>query len=488
MNLEVLLQSPSNQLVPWPGGLASVKQLSWALHGGPENALIELNPAILLDEMAAYLGWKVIVRNRYQTPVWWGFIEEMEANQGGGNKRLSLQNLANRVAVNYLSQSPGAEFGLKSQSPWVEDLASQACFGVKESLLSLGSMGEEEALLHARKALSERAFPKPQIYPITGKDGACVLLRCSGWIKTLAWRHFSPGSSLFGNMPAQSGTASVGMEAACLRVAQSLKPAVSMQVSFVALRLRKVGNPNDNLQIQIQTDNAGAPSGTVLASAVVTAAALSAESYDWVRLALTTELALDPALTYWLVISRSGALSASQGFALGLDQGLNFKEGHSLKFNQPAALWERLNPEADLLFKVGGLRLTKDLMAEVFEACGQKLSGLSVEVTSSPQITCLDNQLEDGLAAMQRLLDLGDGLMNPLLATVDPEGRLRIAPLSPDLPVYHRGKGGNLQTNRGFPIEEGLSPVGSIFSQGFAQSLINRASLDTQTGEYQLEA
>src|SRR5665811_1714997 len=90
MNLEVLLQSPSNQLVPWPGGLASVKQLSWALHGGPENALIELNPAILLDEMAAYLGWKVIVRNRYQTPVWWGFIEEMEANQGGGKKRCLL--------------------------------------------------------------------------------------------------------------------------------------------------------------------------------------------------------------------------------------------------------------------------------------------------------------------------------------------------------------------------------------------------------------
>jgi hypothetical protein len=89
---------------------------------------------------------------------------------------------------------------------------------------------------------------------------------------------------------------------------------------------------------------------------------------------------------------------------------------------------------------------------------------------------------------MQRLLNLGDGLMNSLVATVDPEGRLRIAPLSPDLPVYHRGKGANLQTNRGFSIEEGLSPVGSIFSQGFAKSLINRANLNTQTGEYQLEA
>ena len=488
MNLEILLQSPSGQFVPWPGGQPAVKQMSWALHGGPEKALVELSPAVPLEEMVAYLGWKVLIRNRFQTPVWWGFIEAMETRQASMQKSLSLEKMANRVVVSYLSQAPGADFGLRAQSPWVEDLASQATFGVKETLLHLGSMGEEEALMHARKALTERAFPKPQIQPSTDKDSPGVLLRCSGCFKTLTWRHFSPGSSLFGNMPAQSGTSSVGMEAACLKLAQSFRPAVAMQVSFVALRLRKIGNPGDNLLVQIQSDSGSAPSGAILASASVSSAALSAESYEWLRLGLGTELSLDPALTYWLVVSRSGTLSASYGFALALDQGLNFRAGNLLKFNQPAALWEALNPEADLLFKVGGLRSTKVLMAEVFEACGQKLSGLSVAVSSSPQITCLDDQLEDGLAAMQRLLNLGDGLMNSLFAEVSPEGRLRIAPLSPDLPVYHRGRGGNLLTNRGFPIEEGLSPVGSVFTQGFAQSLIIRASLNLQTGEYQLEA
>ncbi len=488
MNLELLLQSPSGQTVPWPGGQAIVRQLSWALHGGSESALIELGQEVTLEEMAAYLGWKVLIRNRFKTPVWWGYIEAIETRQAGAQKGLSLGKMANRVAVNYLSQTPGADFGLRAQSPWVEDFASQATYGVKEALLRLGSMGEEEALLHAHKALAERAFPKPQIAPSSEKDSSGVLLYCSGYFKTLAWRHYSPGSSLFGNMPAQSGTSNVGMETSCLRLAQSFRPAVAMQVSFVALRLRKIGNPADNLLVQIQSDSAGAPSGTILASASVSPAALSAESYEWLRLSLGTELSLDPALTYWLVISRSGALSASYGFALALDQALNFRAGNLLKFNQPAALWERLNPEADLLFKVGGLRSTKALMAEVFEACGQKLSGLSVDVTSSPQITCLDNELEEGLAAMQRLLALGDGLMNALIANVSPEGRLRIAPLSPDLPAFHLGRGGKLLTNRGFLIEESLSPVGSIFTQGFAQSLINRASLNTQTGEYQLEA
>jgi hypothetical protein len=488
MNLEVLLESPSGQLLPWPGGKATVSELTWVLHGGPETALVQLGAAVSLEEMAAYLGWKVLISNRYQTPVWWGFVEEIEASQEGSLKRLSLQTLANRVGVIYQSQTPGGDFGLKAQSPWVEDLASQASFGVREDLLRLGSMGEEEAFLHARKALSERAFPKPQISPTTKINDSGVLLRCSGWFKTLAWRHYSPGSSLFGNMGVQSGTSSLGMEAACLRLAQSFKPAVAMQVSFVALRLRKIGNPSDNLLVQIQTDAAGAPSGTILTSTTLAPAALSAESYAWVRLALGTELSLDPTQTYWLVILRSGALSASQGFALALDQGLNFRGGNLLKFNQPTALWEKLSPEADVLFKVGGLRSTKVLMQEVFEACGQKLTGLSVEVTSSPQITCLDDQVEDGAAAMQRLLDLGDGLMNSLLATVDPEGRMRIGPLSADLPVYHRGRAGNLLTNRGFPIEEALSPVGSVFTQGFAQSLISHASFDALSGQYHLQA
>jgi hypothetical protein len=488
MNLEVLLESPSGQILPWPGGKARVSELTWVLHGGPESALVQLGAALSLEEMAAYLGWKLLICNRDQTPVWWGFIEEMEASQEGSWKRLSLKTMANRVGVSYQSQTPSADFGLMAQSPWVEDLASQASFGVKEDLLRLGSMGEEEALLHARKVLSMRAFPKTQISPTAKMHDSGVLLRCSGWFKTLAWRHYRPGSSLFGNMGGQAGTSTLGMEPACLRLAQSFKPAVAMQISFVALRLRKIGNPSDNLLVQIQTDAAGAPSGTILTSTTVTPAALSAESYTWVRLALGTELTLDPTQTYWLVILRSGGLSASQGFALALDQGLNFRGGNLLRFNQPAALWQMLSPEADLLFKVGGLRATKVLMQEVFEACGQKLTGLSVEVTSSPQITCLDDHLEDGAAAMQRLLGLGDGLMNSLFATVGPEGRLRIVPLSADLPVYHRGRAGNLLNNRGFPIEEALSPVGSVFTQGFAQSLISHASFDALSGQYQLLA
>ena len=488
MNLELLLISPSGQLVAWPGGQANARQLTWALHGGPETASVELAPELPLEEIASYLGWNVLIRNRFQTPVWWGYIEAMESKAEGMQKRFSLEALANRVAVSYLSQSPGAAFGLRAQSPWVEDPASQANFGTKESVLHLGSMGEEEVLLHARKALSIAAFPKLQVSPTEVKTDNTVLLRCSGLFKTLGWRHFSPGSSLFGNMSAQSGSSPLGMEASCLRLAQSFSPAVAMQVSFVALRLRKIGNPSDNVLVQIQADNAGAPSGSVLASASLSSAALSAESYEWVRLSLGTELSLDPALNYWLLISRSGALSASQGFALALDQGLNFRDGSLLKFNQPAALWEKLNPEADLLFKVGGLRSTKLLIAEVFEACGQKLSGLSVDVTSSPLITCLNDQMENGDVAMQRLLALGDGLMNSLFAEVSPEGRLRIAPLSPELPTFHLGRGGKLLSNRGFQIEEGLSPVGSVFSHGFAQSLIHKANLDVSSGQYHLEA
>lgn len=487
MKLEIFLQSPAGQTVPWPGGRAKVRQLSWALYGGPEQAEIALDPEISYDEATAFSGWKVFIRNRLHTLVWWGFVEGIEACSGMEVKLLSLRNLANRVAVSYLSQDPDASYGLRAQTPWVEDLASKASYGIKEKLLQLGRMGEEEARLHADRYLAAHAFLKQEMRPATGKREPGLVLRCAGWFETLAWRHFSPQSSLAGNLAPQSGSLSFGMADTNLKLAQGFKPKAEMQARFVALRLRKIGLPSDLLSVQIQTDQGGAPSGAAVASSSLPAQELSESAYTWRRLNLTGSIRLNADQPYWLVISRTGGVSADSGFSLAADQGLNCLSGSCLGYNQAAAAWQELSPQMDLLFQVGGLRSTETLINELFAACGQHLSGISVKMLASPQISCLDTQLEDGRTALCRLLDLGDGLMNPLIATVDPQGILRIDPLESENTAYHRNREGRLMTNRGFVIEEGLSPVGNYIREGNAKSLISHASLEVSSGLYRLQ-
>ncbi|MEA4812378.1 MAG: choice-of-anchor R domain-containing protein [Anaerolineaceae bacterium] len=487
MKLGIFLESPEGQVLPLPWQQASVRSLSWNLAGGPQKALIRAGSEADIESLAGYLGWGMRIFNETHTLVWWGFVEEVSLHDSMGRHCYSLKEMANRVAVSYRSQAPGADFGAKVLSPWVEDLASQSNFGVKELILKAGSMGAEEALILSQRTLAQRVFPREAIVasPVKEKE---VLLQGKGWFSTLAWRNYRSTPTVFGNMPAQSGSASFGMSAFCQSLAQSFRPAVGLSVSFVDLRLRKRGSIADSLLVQIQADSQGRPSGNVLASAACSPALISAEAYEWLRLSLGMDLHLEGMTNYWLVLSRAGALSGGEGYTAALDQNLHYPGGVLMRYNQGSSAWENLEPEADLLFKMGGLRSTSAMMHELYAACGQKLKGLILEMDSSAQISCLDDKVEDGQKAMRHLLALGDGALNPLFALVDAQRQLRVFALDSALPSFHYDNHGQLLEKSGSVFEEADSPVGGMLKQGFRHALIRGAIFDPLSRQYCLES
>ncbi len=75
----------------------------------------------------------------------------------------------------------------------------------------------------------------------------------------------------------------------------------------------KVGSPTDNIELAVQADSAGNPSGTDLASASVVGSTLTVggafQSYDFTDVALGTG-------KYWLVLRRSGSVDGANYYAL----------------------------------------------------------------------------------------------------------------------------------------------------------------------------
>lgn len=102
--------------------------------------------------------------------------------------------------------------------------------------------------------------------------------------------------------------------------ARSFVPSASYTTFTPSLTLWKSGSPTDNVLIEIQTDNAGSPSGTILGTVTVAYTSLgttqpSLTSYG------TASASLTSGVTYWIVVERSGALSATNYYALGINTG-----------------------------------------------------------------------------------------------------------------------------------------------------------------------
>ena len=123
-------------------------------------------------------------------------------------------------------------------------------------------------------------------------------------------------SSLAAPISPQSSTAVIQGDggASTEQAAQEFTTVGALTVSNVMLTCKKTGSPADDLVIEIQTDSAGIPSGTVVGSAGALPAANidSTTTYKAYRVALSASLAATT--TYHLVLRRSGARDTSNYF------------------------------------------------------------------------------------------------------------------------------------------------------------------------------
>lgn len=105
------------------------------------------------------------------------------------------------------------------------------------------------------------------------------------------------------------------------QISQGFKPNTSSTVTKIRLWLKKTGAPTGNINIQIQTNSSGVPSGTGVTngtSANVDVSTL-ATSYGWITFTFTTNPTLTSGTQYHIVLQGDYALSSTVLASWGAD-------------------------------------------------------------------------------------------------------------------------------------------------------------------------
>ena len=166
----VRLTDRSNLPIATPLRLRPVRY-GWSDAGGPDTAEIALDgmDADLIGALR-WLGGNVRIIGEDGTPVWWGVIVEASVVADGMEYGLTLDGMANRVAVIYASN------GTSAITDWEEDTRSTDLYGDIELIHSLGNATPDQAEAAAASILAARAWPRRVVRTATGQAGGGRLL------------------------------------------------------------------------------------------------------------------------------------------------------------------------------------------------------------------------------------------------------------------------------------------------------------------------
>ncbi|MDY0125869.1 MAG: hypothetical protein RBS09_06705, partial [Anaerolineaceae bacterium] len=108
--------------------------LNWDDFSGPQKALVRCPcDNLSMEDWRTRLGQDVRVYDPKGRLAWWGYLEQVSQVNGELHHTVGMREVANRVAVRY--QDLGSpEPDQVSQTDWVDNLESQAVYGIKEAL------------------------------------------------------------------------------------------------------------------------------------------------------------------------------------------------------------------------------------------------------------------------------------------------------------------------------------------------------------------
>jgi hypothetical protein len=124
---------------------------------------------------------------------------------------------------------------------------------------------------------------------------------------------------------------------------QSFKCTGADTYAKVDLYLQKVLLPTDNLTLRIETNNAGAPSGTLVDASATKTIAAAGVTTGWNTFKFPAAFAMTAATTFWLVLARSGARDTNNYVLWWADSGASYADGAGFRLN--SSVWTPLSED-----------------------------------------------------------------------------------------------------------------------------------------------
>ena len=150
---------------------------------------------VLEDLFSHALGRRVV---RYSSDgnsvIWEGYVDELTLNVPGLSKRISLREMYNRVAIRYIpidvSANPPTE-SAETSTAVVNNTASQSMYGIKETTFTPPhdkKLTTTHANQQANTILAQYRQPGRSDDVRSGANEVGLIVNCSGYMHTLAWR------------------------------------------------------------------------------------------------------------------------------------------------------------------------------------------------------------------------------------------------------------------------------------------------------------
>jgi hypothetical protein len=196
-------------------------------------------------------------------------------------------------------------------------------------------------------------------------------------------------------------------------LAQGFTVPTSWTLTHVAVQVRKVGDPIDNLRVSIYPDAAGIP-GTALSAIEIVGSTLYTE-LTWMEWALDTPVSLVAGTTYYLGLRRSGAVSLSAGYEVAIDDEAGYANGNLRVYD--GAAWIELDPISDMPFRLIGEIQSTEQLFKALEVV-PSFSNNMVLVQSGNMVRQFRDDSRTALDEINDMLDAGTSDGKRLVATV----------------------------------------------------------------------
>jgi len=354
---------------------------SWSAFGGPQVSHLKLTGSLRsLIASLRLLRSPVTVYADTTSPVWWGYVREVTIYFGELQIIATLDQLFNKVKVQYSFLSPDNHMADQSETAWVENTPSQTLFGIKELIIHRSKIDDDFADNLASTFLDGHAWPGSEFSQSHLDDPtAYAVVKCAGWFETLNWKYYENLTNFYANYGPGPGTFEFSIPTARIP-SQLFRANANGYLKYVYFQLRKIGSPTRNLYATLRDST-----GTVIATSdTFASAALDTDSYTWVKFTFSTPQLLTSG-TYYLLGVMAGTTDAANYFGIKTDENQGYPGGYARYYN--AGTWYDIpsithpGRRCDLIFRAVLVSDTGDQINAIATAGDQFFSKIVTPTT-----------------------------------------------------------------------------------------------------------
>ena len=273
--------------------------------------------------------------------------------------------------------------------------------------------------------LQAHKYPTPTIHFNPGGRQERALIICRGWLDTLDWRYWANAAGLEKYEHLGSEVREIGEDDRPI-FAQSfqLSSSSGWTATTIWIRLYKVGSPTDNLVVSLKSDSAGDP-GTTLASKAIAGADVGSRM-AWTEFELSSPVALSTGTTYWIHVARSGSISLSNYFVIGLNIENGYENGSPEYYNTNLSKWVSAEHKGEMNFRVLGNLSTTTQIEQLISGIGAFFNGTEIVNVSGVNTQPYRDGDRRGLYELRKYLETGTTNDRRLLCEVTRGRVLRV--------------------------------------------------------------